>query len=213
IVKKIFDRLGARGTVLAKHLDAYALADQRRRQMVRRAAAEAATQRRPGLQGLAPLHQLLVAARHLPAAIDPAVGAVGLKRHQLDVLRLRLKVVKLGGGKRRITKRRVLGDVGHQLAVDIDGAAVLERLDVLGASSHVRHRPLPCTRLPQRVTSATPIATMTAATPFCTSSRPDKSSRPKFGKKTLSTMPKAKTNNVVVEPIACTMLSGANKSA
>ena len=181
--------------------------------MVWRAAAEAATQRRPGLQGLAPLHQLLVVARHLPAAIDPAVRAFGLKCHQLDVLRLRLEVVKLGGGKHGVAECRMFGDVGDQFAVDIDGAAILERLDMLGAGPHVRHRPLPCTRLPQRVTSATPIATMTAATPFCTNSRPDKSSRPKLGKKTLSTMPKAKTNNVVVEPIACTMLSGANKSA
>jgi hypothetical protein len=168
---------------------------------------------RPGLQGLAPLHQLLVVARHLPAAIDAAVGSLRLKRHQLDVLRLRLKIVKLGGGKHRATECRMFGDVGDEFAVDIDRAAVLERLDVLGAGSHVRHRPLRRTRLPQRVTSATPIATMTAATPFCTNSRPDKSSRPKLGKKTLSTMPKAKTNNVVVEPIACTMLSGANKSA
>src|SRR4029077_11485947 len=210
--EKVFDRLGARGTVLAEHLDAHALADQRRRQMVRRAAAEAATQRRPSLQGLAPLHQLRVVARHLPAAIDPAVGTIRLKRHQLDIVRLRLEVVKLGGGKHRVAECRMLGDVGDQFAVDIDGAAVLERLDVLGAGSHVGHRPLSCT-LPQRVTSATPTATMTAATPFCANSRPDRFSRPTPGKKTLSPMPNAKTNNVAGEPIACTMLSGANSSA
>jgi hypothetical protein len=33
----------------------------------------------------------------------------------------------------------VLGDVADQLAVKIDGAAVLERLDVLGASLAVAH--------------------------------------------------------------------------
>src|SRR5580704_7369384 len=180
--------------------------------MIRRAAAEAAGQSGPSLQRLAPLHQLLVIARHLPAAIDAAIRALRLKRHQLDIFRLRLEVVELGRGEHSVAKGRVRGDVVDKLAVDIDGAAVLERLDVLGAGPHVRHRQL-LPRPRQRVTSATPIATRTAAIPFCTSSRPDKVSRPNFGKNALSMTPNTNTNNVVVLPIACTRLSGASNSA
>ena len=76
IVEIIEQRLGARGAVAAEHLDAHALPDQAEATMVRRAAEKAAGQLRPGLQRLAPLHHLLVAARHLPGAVDAAVGAV-----------------------------------------------------------------------------------------------------------------------------------------
>ena len=79
---------------LLEHLDAHALADQRRGEMIRRAAHEAVGQRGPGLQRLAPLHHLGVVARHLPGAVDAAVRAFGLERHQLDVFRLRLEVVE-----------------------------------------------------------------------------------------------------------------------
>ena len=44
-----------------------------------------------------------------------------------------------------------------------------------------------------------------------TSSRADKSSRPTRGKSRANTIPSAKTNSVVVEPIACTPASGWEK--
>jgi hypothetical protein len=62
----------------------------------------------------------------------------------------------------------------------------------------------------QRATSATPAATNKAAIPFCANSRNDNVSRARRGKKMLSATPNAKTNNVVVEPIACTRLNGAS---
>ena len=86
-IEIVGERLGALGAVLAEHLDAHALADQRGRQVVRRTPEIAAGLRRPGLQRLAPLHHLVVAARHLPGAVDPAVGAVRAKRHQLEIFR------------------------------------------------------------------------------------------------------------------------------
>lgn len=107
--------------------------------MIRRAAHEAARERRPRLQRLAAFHHLLVAARHLPAAVDPAVGAVRLERHQLEIFRTRLKIVERRRRAHRIAEGLVLGDVGNELAVEIDGAAVLQRLDMLGARFAVAH--------------------------------------------------------------------------
>ena len=65
----------------------------------------------------------------------------------------------------------------------------------------------------QCVASATPSATKTAAAPFFTRSRRDNVSCVRCGNRTPSAIPNAKTNNVVVELIACTMLNGANISA
>ena len=123
---------------------------------------------------------------------------------QLDVLGLCLEIVKKGGGAHGVAEGRMRRHI-----VDSWHRRYRRRARPAAISGDRRRYSL----RRQRVTSATPIATMIAAMPFCASSRPDKFSRPKPGKKTLSTMPKAKTNNVVVEPIACTMLSGANKSA
>ena len=38
-----------------------------------------------------------------------------------------------------VAERHVLGDVADELAVEIDGAAILERLDVLGAGLAIAH--------------------------------------------------------------------------
>ena len=111
--------------MLLEHVDAHALADQRRGEVVRRAAHEAAGQLGPGLQRLAPLHHLGVVARHLPGAVDAAVRAVRRERHQLDVFRLGLEVVEHRRRLHGIAEGRMLGDVGDELAVDIDRAAVL----------------------------------------------------------------------------------------
>jgi hypothetical protein len=83
------------------------------------------------MQRRAALDQLVVAARHLPGAVDAPVGAVRLERHQLDVLGRGLEVVEQARGFDRVAERRMLGDVARELAVDVDGPAVLERLDVL----------------------------------------------------------------------------------
>ena len=139
LLEVVCQRLGALGAVLAEHLDPHALADERRREMIGRAAHEAVGLRGPGLQRLAALHHLAVVPRHLPGAVDAAIRAVGHERHQLDVLRLRLEIVERRRGFHRIAERRVLGDVGHELAVDIDRSAVLEGLDVLCAGLAGRH--------------------------------------------------------------------------
>jgi hypothetical protein len=106
-----------------------------------------AGQTRPGLQGLPPLHQLIVVARHLPAAIDAAAGTAAPKCHQLQVLRLRLEIVQRRDGTNRVAEGGVFSDVGDKLAVDIDRAPVLERVDMLGPGPATCHRPLPPTSL------------------------------------------------------------------
>ena len=138
-IEIVGERLGALGAVLAEHLDAHALADQRGGQVVRRTPEIAAGLGRPGLQRLAPLHHLLVAARHLPGAIDPAVGAVRAKRHELEIFRLGLVIIERSCRMHGVAKGRVLGDIADKLAVKIDGASVLERLDVLGAGLAIAH--------------------------------------------------------------------------
>ena len=134
-----------------EHLDAHALADQRGGEMVRRAAHEAAVLRGPGLQRLAPLHHLGVVARHLPGAVDAPVRAFRLERHQLDVFRR-------APGSRRARRPNCteLRNAGcsvtsvDELAVDIDRAAVLQRLDVFRAGLAGRHGRLPVLSRPAR---------------------------------------------------------------
>ena len=92
------------------------------------------------MQGFAPLHHLVVAAGHLPGAVDAPVRAVRLKGHELEILGTRLEIVKRGGGMHRVAERRMLGHVADRLAVKKDGAAVLERLDVLGSGFAIAHR-------------------------------------------------------------------------
>ena len=139
IIEIIGERLGALGAVLAKDIEAHALPDQSRGQMVRRTAEKAAGQRRPGLQRFAPLHHLVVAARHLPGAVDAPVRAVRLEGHEFEIVRMRLEVVERGGGAHRVAERGMRGDVADRLAVEKDGAAVLERLDVLGSGFAIAH--------------------------------------------------------------------------
>src|ERR1051325_1919322 len=107
--------------------------------MIGRAAHEAAAQLCPGLHGLPSLHHLGVVLRHLPGAVDAAVGAVGLEGHELDVFGPGLEIVQRGCRAHGVPERRMLGYVRHHLAVDIDGAAVLQRLDVLRPRFTGRH--------------------------------------------------------------------------
>ena len=163
------ERLGALLAVLLEHVEADALADQRRGEVVRRAAHEAAGQFRPGLQRLPSLDHLGVVARDLPGPVDAAVRAVRLERHHLDVLRPRLEVVERGCRANRIAERGMFGDVGNELAVDIDGAAVLQRLDVFGSGLAGAHALLPlkcCAICAKRQTSpSTPLISFAASPP------------------------------------------------
>src|SRR5262249_56639313 len=72
-------------------------------------------------------------------AVDAAVGAVERERHQLQVFRPRLEIVQRGGRTDGIAKGAMCGDVADELALEIDGAAVLQRPDVLGAGLAVAH--------------------------------------------------------------------------
>ena len=118
--------------------------------MIRRATKKAARQRRPGLQRFAPLHHLAVTARHLPAAVDAAVRTSRLEGHEFQIFRSRLEIVERGGGMDRVAKRRMLGHVVDQRAVEIDGAAIFEGFDVLGSGLGIAHvcsvRPTICPR-------------------------------------------------------------------
>src|SRR3954454_12286970 len=111
--------------------------------MVRRSAEETAGQLGPFAHRAPPLDQLLVIARHHPAAVDPriaiAVGRLGHEGQALQVFRPRLKIVKPGGGLYRVAERRMRRDIGDPLAVDIDGASVAQRAQMVLAGLYVRH--------------------------------------------------------------------------
>ena len=162
------ERLGALLAVLLEHVEADALADQRRGEVVRRAAHEAAGQLRPGLERLPSLDHLGVVARHLPGPADAAIRAIGLERHQLDVLRPCLEVVERGRRAHRIAERRMLGDVRHELAVDIDRAAVLQRFDVFGSGLAGTHASAPFNSTksrPGQTNPSTPLISFAASPP------------------------------------------------
>ena len=139
IVDIVFQRLGALRPVLAKHLDAHALTDQRRGDVVRRAAHEAVMHPRPGLQRLAARHHFLIALRHLPGAVDAAVGAFGHEGHQFDIFRSGLKIVERGRRLHRVAERRMRGDILDERAVDVDRASVAQRGNVLCTCLCNRH--------------------------------------------------------------------------
>ena len=73
-----------------------------------------------------------------------------MKGHQLEIFRPGLEIVESRRRMHGVAKGRVLGDIADKLAIEIDRASVLERLDVLGASlaiAHVQlHRPRPSRR-------------------------------------------------------------------
>ena len=73
VVEIVHKCLGAIGAVLLEDVDAHALTDQRRGDVIRRAAHETVGDAGPRLQGLAALHHLLIGMRHLPGSIDAAV--------------------------------------------------------------------------------------------------------------------------------------------
>jgi hypothetical protein len=100
---------------------------------------KAAGEAGPGLQCLAALNHLLIAARHLPGAVDAAIGAVRHEGHQLDVFWPCLEIIKRRRRAHRVAECRMLGDIRDQLPVDIDGAAVLEGGDVFRTSLCDRH--------------------------------------------------------------------------
>jgi len=129
VMEVVVQRAGALLTVLAKHLDAHVLTGQCAGHMVGRAAHEAMMLFGPGHQRLAPLHQLFVAARLFPAAIDaPAIADI--EGHQFLMIGVGLEVIQRAGGLHRIAKGRMLGDVARQLAVDVDRAPILDGLQM-----------------------------------------------------------------------------------
>ena len=119
----------------AEHLDADHLADQAGGDMVGGAAEKAAGQFGPVAHCAAPLDQLGMIARQMPAAVDPSVavaaGAFGGEGQALEVLRPRLVIVQRRRGLHRVAEGRMLGHVGDALAVDIDGAPVAQRAQVV----------------------------------------------------------------------------------
>ena len=109
----------------------------------------------------------------------------------------------------RARSRRGIGDDLHRLVGILGGRAPFAASGISSATPiaavHVA--------LPYRLTRATPIATSTAARPFCTHSRSDRLSRLMEGAASDKTTPIRNTNRLVVEPSAWTMASGAKISA
>ena len=90
------------------------------------------------------LDQIVLVARHVRPAVDPAAGQVGDRRGQVSVVRVVGQVV---GGGRRVDVRadgRMIDHAGHPLAHEVDlGLELSQALDVLLAGHHVgasRHR-------------------------------------------------------------------------
>src|SRR6516164_11453202 len=99
--------------------------------MVWRSAKKAAVELRPGLDRLPALNELMIAARQLPNAIGSTGFVRRLERHQVGVLRSRLKVVEQPDRLGCTPKRGMDGDVAGHPAVDIDLPPVAQGLDVL----------------------------------------------------------------------------------
>src|SRR5262249_25822661 len=83
-------------------------------------------------------------AGHLPTAVDAAPRSVWAEGHPLDVLWACLEIIERGRGPHGIAKGGMVGDILHQLAVNVDGAAVLEGLYVIGTRLAGPHGRLPC---------------------------------------------------------------------
>jgi hypothetical protein len=115
--------------------------------MVGGAAEKAARQFGPFAHRAAPLDQLGMAARQMPAAVDPpvavAVPAFGHEGQALEIFRLRLVVVERRRGMHRVAEGGMGRDVGDALTVDVDGAPVAQRAQVVGPGFHVCHSRLP----------------------------------------------------------------------
>lgn len=100
--------------------------------MVRRAAEETAVEFGPGFKRLPAHDEILIAARKLPDPIGPRpVGLRMLERHQIGVFRPSRKVEQAADRLRGPAKRRVLADIGDQLAVDEHLSPIIQRLRML----------------------------------------------------------------------------------
>ncbi len=128
----------------AEHLNAEHLADQRGGDMVGRAAEKAGAEFGPFDQRATPPDQLRVALRLLPGAVDAAIaaGAADLWRegHAVQIFGARLMVVERCGRSTRVAEGGMDGDVLDPLAVDIDGASVAQRAEMVFAGFAGLHR-------------------------------------------------------------------------
>ena len=107
---------------------------EERRLVIGAPAEPAVSDARPGGDGVALRDHVLAALRHLEEFVGVAAGA-GIGRRGEHVLgRLVVqRVVEQRDGAGRIAERRMFGDVLDALAVDVDLAVVLERLQEFGA--------------------------------------------------------------------------------
>ena len=102
------------------------------RLVVGAAAHPAVGDARPGGDGVALGDHILARAGGLEEAVRVAAGAgVGGGRQHLLGLGIVQRVIELGDRDSRIAERWMLGDVLDALAVDVDLAAVAQRLQVL----------------------------------------------------------------------------------
>ena len=100
--------------------------------MVRRAAEEPAVELGPGFERPPAHDEILIAVRKLPDPIGPRPVRLRMfERHQIGVFRPSRKVEQAADRLRRPAKRRVLADIGDQLAVDEDLSPVVQRLRML----------------------------------------------------------------------------------
>jgi hypothetical protein len=132
MVEIIEQRLGPRLAVTAEHLDADHLTQQARGHMVRRTPDKPAGLLGPGNQCLPALHQLLMISRLLPTAVDPPMACPGLEGQPLEVAGPGLKIIERGRRPDGVAESRVGRDIGDAGAIDIDGAAVAQRREMLG---------------------------------------------------------------------------------
>ena len=74
---------------------------------------------------------VLVAAGQLPDSVGPLAAVLRDEGHQLPVLGRALEVEEPAHGLDRVPVRRVGGDVGNALPIDINGTAVAQGCGVL----------------------------------------------------------------------------------
>jgi hypothetical protein len=72
---------------------------------------------------VATLHQFAMAARQLPATVDPPPAA-DIEGHPLDRVRLALMVVKRARRGNRVAIRRMFGHIPDPLTVQVDGTSI-----------------------------------------------------------------------------------------
>src|SRR5262249_16194603 len=102
---------------------------------------------RPGLERAAPLNQLSIAFRKLPASVDASPGIRACKCQSVDGAGLCLEVVKGGHRLDRIAKRPVGRHVGDTCAIDIDVPPIVQAVNMILPGLYRIHFPSISTRL------------------------------------------------------------------